>query len=327
MPRPLRVEFPEALYHVTARGVQKASIVLDDHDRVRWSEYLKEAALRFRLELCAFVLMGNHFHLFTSTPLANLGKAMQFLNGSYAMYFNVRHERGGHLFERRYRAILVEDQGHYTEISRYVHLNPVRAGIVERPEMYPWSSYPGYHSGRLPLSWINYERVLAEFGGDKDARRRYREFVADGIGRKLPPPWLRAAGDWLLGSPQFVAKVYGMLASGSGDGRWLSRSVTPEKPLEATLDEICSAVTRVFGIPGEALKTKGPRSRDARSAFLLIARDGAGMPHKAIGAYAGIKAPGSVSQGVQRARLRKTKDRQFGEQISRVKTLITHKGV
>ena len=331
MPRPPRVEFPDALYHVTARGTQKAPIVLDDGDRLRWMEYLKEAVLRFALELYAFVLMTNHFHLFVATPRANLHKAMQYLNGSWAMYFNVRHKRGGHLFERRYRAILVEDQGHYSGISRYVQLNPVRAGIVERPEEYPWSTYVGYHWGRTPLLWVNYDRVLEEFGKGKEARKRYREFVADGIGKEVKPPWHEAIGGWLLGSRKFAARVYATLNSGCSDSRWGSRAVVPERPLEATLDEIASAVSKVFGVDDELLKSPVHPSRDARSAFILIARDMVGMRVRLIGDYVGISATGSASQAIQRARCRNAKDKQFHNQTLRIESLlrkaVTAKGV
>ena len=268
MPRPPRVEFPEALYHVTARGVLKNAIVRDDHDRVRWHDYLKAAVTRAGLELYAFALLDNHFHLFLSAPNANLGVAMQYLNGAYAMYFNKRHERSGHLFERRYRGILIENRGHYTEVSRYIHLTPVRAGAVERPEEYAWSSYPGYHFGRMPLSWLNYGRVLAEFTPikpttatkgvrplllQKEARERYREFVAAGVGRKLAPPWARAVGGWLLGSPKFTARIYALLAKDRKDSRWDSRATQGPRAIDATLDEIAQAVCRHFGVSIEEL--------------------------------------------------------------------------
>jgi REP element-mobilizing transposase RayT len=281
-------------------------------------EYLKEAVLRFGLELYAFVLMGNHYHLFVCTPRANLRKAMQYLNGSYAMYFNVRHERSGHLFERRYHAVLIEDRNHYTEVSRYVHLNPVRAGIVERPEQYPWSSYAGYHQSRMPLSWLNYERVLEEFGKGKEARRRYREFVADGTGRKLPAPWREALSGWVLGSPKFVAKVYGMLASSSSEGRWGSRAVLKDAPLNATLDEIASAVCAAYGAAGGLLKDGGRNSRNPRTAFVLVARDRAGLPVKSIASYMNLKSTAPVSNTTRRARQRVASDEEFRKQISRI---------
>jgi REP element-mobilizing transposase RayT len=298
----LRVEFPEALYHVTARGVLKNAIVRDDHDRVRWHDYLKAAVTRAGLELYAFALMDNHFHLFVCAPRANLGKAMQYLNGAYAMYFNKRHERSGHLFERRYRGILIENRGHYTEVSRYIHLNPVRAGAVERPEEYAWSSYPGYHFGRMPLSWLNYGRVLAEFGEGKEARTRYREFVAAGVGRKLAPPWARAVGGWLLGSPKFTARIYALLAKDRKDSRWDSRASQGKRATDATLDEIAQAVCRHFGVSIEELKTSGKSRAAARAAFVFLAREQAGFSLKSIGTFIGVTNSGTVCRFVTSGR-------------------------
>jgi REP element-mobilizing transposase RayT len=322
MPRPLRVEFPDALYHITARGVLKAPIVRDDHDRIRWTDYLKEAVRRFGLELYAFALMDNHFHLFAASPLANLGKAMQYLNGAYAMCFNKRHERSGHLFEKRYHAVLIESQGHYTEVSRYIHLNPVRAGAVEKPEQYAWSSYPGYHFGRLPLPWLNYGRVLAEFGEGKEARARYREFVAHGIGKKLAPPWANAIGGWLLGSPRFTAKIYALLAKDAKDSRWDSRATQTPRALDATLDEIAAAVCKEFKVAPEQLKTRSAASRAARRAFALLARHHAGHSLKAIGQRLQITVPCSVLDIVKRASARAEKSGPFRQHISRLESRL-----
>ncbi len=330
MPRPLRVEFPDALYHITARGVQKALIVADDHDRVRWMEYLKEAVQRFMLELYAFVLMNNHYHLFVGTPHANLAKAMQYLNGAYAMYFNVRHDRGGHLFERRYRGILVENQGHYTGISRYIHLNPVRAGLVERPEEYPWSTYPGYHWGRMPLSWVHYERVLAEFGQGKDARKRYREFVADGIGMRIKPPWLEAVGGWLLGSKKFTVDIYAMLASNRSDSRWNSRAALDEPPLDVSLDTISDIVCKSHQVDKAALNSGTYAARAARGAIALIARRKAGISTKDIAAHLGYATSSAVSHAVSRAGERLDGDAIFNKRVSQIVRslrLLSPKGV
>ena len=323
MPRPHRVEAPDALFHVTARGVQKSAIVRDDHDRVRWFDYLKEAARRFGLELYAFALMDNHFHLFLSTPRPNLGEAMQYLNGSYAAYFNARHERKGHLFENRYRAILIESQGHYTEISRYVHLNPVRAGIVERPEDYAWSSYIGYHSGRMPLSWLNYGRVLAEFGEGKAARERYREFVAEGIGKKIEPPWARAIGGWLLGSPKFAAKMYALLAKDAKGDRWDSRAGSGKAGIDATLDAIARAVCKHFNITAEELKTSGKNRALARAAFVFLARERAGFSLKSIGMFIGVAARGAVFVMGRRASAKASEKKEFYKMVSQLEGRLT----
>ena len=119
----------------------------NDSDRQKWIDWLRRAVETCGWRLHAFVLMTNHHHLFVETPEPNLSAGMQFLNGSYTSYFNRRHRRVGHLFQGRFKAQLVEEQGYYQEVSRYIHLNPVRAKLVERPQAYRFSSYPGMADG------------------------------------------------------------------------------------------------------------------------------------------------------------------------------------
>jgi REP element-mobilizing transposase RayT len=133
MSRPLRIQFAGALYHVTSRGNERRAIGLDDHDRRRRLDWLRRTVTTYGLRLHAFALMTNHEHLFVETPQPNLACAMRYLNGSYTGYFNFRHDRVGHLFQGRYKAVLIESEGHYLEVSRYIHLNPVRAGLVAHP--------------------------------------------------------------------------------------------------------------------------------------------------------------------------------------------------
>jgi putative transposase len=140
MARPLRIEFPDAFYHVTARGNERRNIFRDDRDRQRLLGYLESAVLRYKAVVHVYCLMSNHYHLLLSTPAGNLSQIMRHINGGYTTYFNKRHDRAGHLLQGRYKAILVEADPYAGELSRYIHLNPVRAGIAGRPEEYPWSS-------------------------------------------------------------------------------------------------------------------------------------------------------------------------------------------
>ena len=156
MARPLRIEYPGAHYHVMSRGNERRPIVRDDADREKRLDWLRRTVETYGWRLHAFVLMNNHDHLFLETPQANLSAGMQYLNGSYTSYFNRRYRRAGHLFQGRYQAQLVEEEGYYLEVSRYIHLNPVRAGCVERAERYLWSSYPGYHNPRRAIAWTTY---------------------------------------------------------------------------------------------------------------------------------------------------------------------------
>ncbi len=143
MARPLRIEFPDAVYHVTSRGNERRAIVADDRDREKWQGLLQRTVTTFRWRLFAFALMDNHYHLFVQTREANLSAGMHLLNGSYAGFHNRRHGRAGHLFQARFKAIVVEGEGHWLEVSRYVHLNPVRADLTARPERWQWCSYAG----------------------------------------------------------------------------------------------------------------------------------------------------------------------------------------
>jgi len=169
---PLRIEFEGALYHVMSRSNERRRIVKDDADLARRLDWLRRTVETYRWHLHAFVLMDNHDHLYVETPAANLSAGMQHLNGSYTSYYNRRHGRIGHLFQGRYKAHLIESEGHYCEVSRYIHLNPVRAGLADRPEDWPWGSYRGYHWAAWRQPWVTYERVLEEFGRSIEQARR-----------------------------------------------------------------------------------------------------------------------------------------------------------
>ena len=140
MPRRLRIEFEGAIYHVMARGNARQKIVRDDADRRRLIEGLERAVIRHGWELASYVIMGNHLHLLVKTPRPNLGAGMQSVLSGYAIWSGRRWRRTGHLFQGRYRAEMIEDESYYWTVSRYVHLNPVRAGLVKRPEQWAWSS-------------------------------------------------------------------------------------------------------------------------------------------------------------------------------------------
>ncbi|MDY6972201.1 MAG: transposase, partial [Thermodesulfobacteriota bacterium] len=140
MARPLRIEFPHAFYHVTSRGNERKAIYKSQRDREKFLVYLKSATERYGAVIHLYCLMGNHYHLLVETPLGNLSQIMHHINGAYTTYFNIKRKRSGHLFQGRYRAILVDIDEYAKHLCRYVDLNPVRAGLSEDPENYRWSS-------------------------------------------------------------------------------------------------------------------------------------------------------------------------------------------
>ncbi|MFQ5903814.1 MAG: transposase [Candidatus Binatia bacterium] len=154
MGRPLRIEYPGALYHITSRGIERRRIFLGNSDRVKFLEILEDYHERYGILIHSYVLMDNHYHLVLETPRGNLLKVMHGINGGYTGYFNRRYGRAGHLFQGRYKGILVDKNPYLLQLSRYVHLNPVTAEIVEGPGTYRWSSYGGYISKRKEFQRI-----------------------------------------------------------------------------------------------------------------------------------------------------------------------------
>ncbi|MBI5753042.1 MAG: transposase [Hydrogenophilales bacterium] len=206
MARPLRIEFPGAIYHVTSRGNARRKIFLDDSDRETFLSTLAWVVERFGWICHAYCLMDNHFHLMIETPEPNLSRGMRQLNGVYTQGFNRRHRKVGHLFQGRFKAILVERDSYLLELARYVVLNPVRAKLVKAPEDYLWSSYrPTLGLDSVP-NGLTIDWLLGQFAKTKPAaRQRYAAFVQAGIGRRSP--WADLKGQVLLGGETFVEKM------------------------------------------------------------------------------------------------------------------------
>jgi len=298
MARPLRIEYPGAHYHVMSRGNERRRIVRDDADREKRLDWLRRTVETYGWRLHAFVLMNNHDHLFVETPQANLSGGMQFFNGSYTSYFNRRHRRSGHLFQGRYKAQLVEEEGYYLEVSRYIHLNPVRAGCVERPEQYRWSSYGGYHNPRRTFAWTTYEKVLGEFGPDpKKSRAAYRKFVSAAVGQKLASPFSQALRGVLVGSETFAERVREMLSDCEADPGVPELGQLRGKPSLATIREV---VAEEFGVDGSDW-TKGRRSDNvSRAVAAYLARRLFGYRSKDVAAALGYSSAGGVGQAIGR---------------------------
>lgn len=216
MSRPIRIEFPDALYHVTARGDRRESIFEDDQDRLTFLTTLEQVIKQFNWTCYAWCLMDNHYHLLIQTPDGNLSKGMRQLNGVYTQASNRRHRRVGHLFQGRFKAILVDRDAYLLELARYIVLNPVRAGMVKAPCDWAWSSYRA-SMGLEPASpWFADEGLLAMFAKRRSlAQQRYEQFVSEGI--KVNSPWSNLKGQVFLGDEQFVARMQAHIQTGKDD--------------------------------------------------------------------------------------------------------------
>ena len=206
MARPLRLELAGGIYHVTSRGDGRESIYLSDADRIGWLEVLGEVCQRFNWVCHAWCQMTNHYHLLIETPEANLARGMRQLNGVYTQRFNRVHGRVGHVFQGRYKAILVERDRYLLELARYVVLNPLRAKMVKRLETWPWSSYLGTCAQSPAPPWLQTDWILAQFGQRRSsAVAKYVAFVHEGA--RLPSVWTQLRGQIYLGSDAFVQKM------------------------------------------------------------------------------------------------------------------------
>lgn len=215
MARQLRLEFPGAIYHVTSRGNAQNPVFLDDADRALFLASLGEVVERFGWLCHAYCLMDNHYHLLIETPDGNLSQGMRQLNGVYTQRFNRHHGRVGHVFQGRFKAIVVERDSYLLELCRYVVLNPVRAGMVTQIERHAWSSYPATMGLTECPDWVETDWLLGQFAKTRAvARRRYAAFVAAGKG--LLSPWSAVKGQALLGSETFVEKMRPLLECASG---------------------------------------------------------------------------------------------------------------
>jgi len=211
MTRPLRLAYPGALYHVTTRGNARQAIYTDDQDRSTFLAVLAAVVTRSQWLCHAYCLMDNHYHLLIETPQGNLSAGMRQLNGVYTQRFNRRHTQVGHVFQGRFKAILVERESYWLELCRYVVLNPVRAGLAKRPETYRWSSYRATAGLEKAPEWLTWEWVLAQFSPQRRrAERQYQEFVQDGRG--VASPWAQVEGQVMLGQSHFVETLKPLLA-------------------------------------------------------------------------------------------------------------------
>ncbi len=292
MPRRLRIQYPGAIYHVMARGNGRQDIVRDHEDSDRLQQELGRAVGRCGWKVYAFVILSNHFHLVLKTPRPNLARGMQTFLSTYANAWARRHRFCGHVFQGRYRTELVEDESYLWTVTRYVHLNPVRARLVEHPAAWRWSSYPGYANRGRRLDWVAADELLAswagEFGGS-DPAGVYRRYVTAGLEEPPPSPWLEARQGWILGSPDFVARL--------GD---LVRGVPSHVPRrEARLlqgvgiEKVIEVVCRGYQVEESELSRRGSR-HEARAALAYLARQHTTASHSELAERLGLSRPDSV---------------------------------
>ena len=306
MARPLRINYAGAFYHVTSRGNERKNVFKSKRDREKFYEYLESATQRYDAVIHVFCLMDNHYHLLIETPSGNLPQIMRHINGAYTTYFNVKRARSGHLFQGRYKAILVDIDEYAKELSRYVHLNPVRAKMVKAPEEYEWSSYQFYIGAKKPPKWLHRDFILGYFGNKVSiAQKGYRNFVSALVNEKYDSPLDEVVSSTLLGSPGFIAFIKDKFLAGKKPDKGLP--ALKELVQKASLQDIFDEVESVFGAE-PAL---------GRNVKMFLCHRYTGAKLKDIGTHFGIGESG-VSQASRRVNAKISNDKKLKRKISKI---------
>ncbi len=255
MARQIRIEYPGAVYYITSKGNANRAIFKDDQDRKDFLELLGLLVDRFKWRCHAYCLMNNHYHLIIETPKANLSQGMRQLNGIYTQNFNRRHRRSGHVFQGRFKSILIDKKNFLLDLATHVVLNPVRLRAVKSPANYKWSSYRATAGIVQAPSFLTMEWILSQFGKQlKTAREKYKSHVKQSIAK--PTPWRRVRRQVLLGDEKFV----------SGLEPYLKGKKKKEKLTKQKKPAQRSSLRKLFDKVGS--KPKRTRDRIIREAHL-----------------------------------------------------------
>jgi REP element-mobilizing transposase RayT len=307
MTRPLRIQYPGACYYVTAQGNNKGMLFETKEDRERFLSYLKVAHERFGAIFHAYCLMDDHYHLLLETPNANLSRICHLINGSYTIYFNLKTGRSGHLFQGRYKAILVEKDAYGQKLSRFIHLNPLRAGLVRELARYEWSSYPAYIGVTEKPAWLHVNYLLGFFNQETGtAQENYRTFIQSRDDFSARRMMKAIVGSAFLGSTEFIDRI---------KDRWID-----EKNADVQNVSVIRAIEKRITLEGVKNTVKyvaGIKSTYYKGLCLYISQQYGGFSLNEIGNYYGMKPP-AVSQYNRRFKIRIIQDQNLRNMLGRV---------
>jgi len=298
MSRPLRIEYPGAYYHVMNRGLASQTVFTDRVDRQSFLALLGECHEMWGIGVLAYCLLGNHYHLLIQTPEANLSRVMRHLDGVYTQRTNRRHKRDGPLFRGRYRAIVVDAEEYLLAVARYIHRNPVQAGLVRDPEGYRWSScrlYLGGNEGRP--KWLQAGQLLGRFSG-RDKRKAFQAFMRAEVEESVRQFYAKKRGIPVLGSLGFREWIKGRIRKSRVD----PREIPEAKPyLRVDLEECLKVVSRVYGVEEkELMRSRRGQRNEARAMAMYLCRKMGRMKQEEIANVFGVGGYSAVSSVIGR---------------------------
>lgn len=320
MARPLRIEYPGAYYHVMNRGLAYSDIFVDNNDRQRFLLLIGETCKLWNVEVYAYCLMNNHYHLLLQTPTVGLSRAMRHLDGVYTQRFNRAHRRDGPLFRGRYRAILIDSDEYLLGVVRYIHHNPVEAGVVSNIDRYRWSSHWGYLKKRKAPEWLNTELVLSQFDRGRKSLLEYQKFMHSKIEQKIQEYYSNPYFKPLLGSKEFVQWVMERIGQkGKVDGeKPESRQVFGWK-----MEEIVRATAKVYNkeVAEIGVRRRG-EPNEARAMAMYLCRTLGGYKLTEIGRVVGLEKYSSVSTAYLRMKERVSKERKLNRRARQIENIL-----
>ncbi len=315
MTRPLRIEYPDAWYHVMNRGRRRETIFNEDADFDIFLALLQESSELWGVRIAAYCLMSNHYHLLVQTPRANLSRAMRHIDGIYTQRYNRRHKTVGQVFAGRYKSILVDADSYLLDVVRYIHKNPVRAGMVSDPRRYPWSSHSGYLADGPKWDWLYKGFVLSTFSADgSEARRRYRRFMADDDTEEIIRFFGGKTVHAVLGSDRFTKWVRERFSDRGRDSE-----ISGSQLLLPGIEEVVDAVCAEYGVGRDGLLiSRRGVANEARNVAMYLSRRLCGETLSRIAERFNLTGYSTVSNMVERMKRREVLDGGLRERIERV---------
>ena len=313
MARQHRLQAPNCFYHITSRGDDRKKIFLNETDYRKFLEYLKKAKEKYSFYLYAYCLMGNHYHLFLEISQVNLSKIMQYLNTAYTVYYNTKHKRLGHLFQGRFKSILVEADSYFAELTRYIHLNPVRAGMADSPEQYLWSSYKAYLSNE-PNGLIDREKGKELLAMDSAT---YRHFILSGI-KDQKDPFKKVYAGCILGGAAFIKDTLKQLQA-----EVESKDFAYKRAVKNTVDpqELIAAVADYFKLDTKQMCQSRSRPMTAKRTAIYLLRRKTGLTNAQIGELFDMKSA-AVSKAAISFELEMKKERALIKAVEQISSKV-----
>lgn len=323
MARQLRIEYPGALYHILSRGNERGAIFRDDKDHTIFLETLRESAEITGVIILAYVLMKNHYHLIVETPNGNLSQFMKHFNLTYTVRFNRRHQRVGHLFQGRYKSLVIEEDPYPPTLSRYIHLNPIRTKSWQEKETeekikylsaYRWSTLPAYLNAKSKMVWLNYSKILSYFGKGNIGHKKYSKYILEGIGKEISNPFEEIKHQIVLGTERFVENIR---------TRFLTNNKVRELPSlrqlkGLSLDQVISEICEHFGVTKHEIISKNKANMKIKKIAMEMCYRYTNLSQEEIGLRFGNIDYSTVSQNRRRLKLEMEKDRNLRSSFEKI---------